>query len=72
MAKAAAASHATILISNHSEFDASVAKIKAIAARRPGEPHPFDLGEDAVQRYFKVTGECAEAERVKLMQSGRS
>jgi metallo-beta-lactamase class B len=66
MAKAAAASHATVLMSNHSEFDAAVFKIKAIAARRRGEPHPFDVGEDIVQRYFKVTEECAQAQRVKL------
>jgi metallo-beta-lactamase class B len=66
MGKAAAASHATILISNHSEFDAAVFKIKAIAARRRGEPHPFEVGEDTVQRYFKVTEECAQAQRVKL------
>jgi metallo-beta-lactamase class B len=66
MAKAAAASHATILMSNHSEFDAAVAKIKSVAARRRGEAHPFEVGEDAVQRYFKVTEECARAQRVKL------
>jgi metallo-beta-lactamase class B len=72
MAKAAAAFHATILMSNHSEFDSALWKIRAIAGRKPGEPHPFDLGEDAVQRYFRVSGECAQAERLKLMQSGRS
>ena len=32
-----------------------------------GEPHPFDLGRDAVQRYFKVTDECAQAARLKLL-----
>jgi metallo-beta-lactamase class B len=66
MAKAAAASHATILMSNHTEFDSAVPKIKAIAARRRGEPHPFEVGEDSVQRYFKVTEECAQAQRFKL------
>jgi len=66
MAKAAAPSHATILMSNHTEFDSAVPKIKAIAARRRNEPHPFEVGEDVVQRYFKVTEECAQAQRVKL------
>jgi metallo-beta-lactamase class B len=67
MAEAAAAAGATILMSNHSEFDNAVTKIKTIAARKPGEPHPFDLGADAVARYFKVTDECAQLARFKLL-----
>jgi metallo-beta-lactamase class B len=66
MAKAAADSNATILMSNHTEFDSAVPKIKAIAARKSSEPHPFDVGKDAVQRYFKVTEECAQAQRLRL------
>ena len=67
MAAAAAAAHATILMSNHTEFDGAVPKIKMLAARKPGEPHPFELGEKTVARYFTVTSECAEAQRLKLM-----
>jgi hypothetical protein len=33
-----------------------------------GEPHPFDLGRDAVQRYFKAFGECAQVARLKLLR----
>jgi metallo-beta-lactamase class B len=66
MGKAAADSNATILMSNHTEFDFAVPKIKAIAARKSGEPHPYDVGKDAVQRYFKVTEECAQAQRLRL------
>ena len=68
MAKAAADSNATILMSNHTEFDSAVPKIKALAARKRGEPHPYDAGKDVVQRYFKVTEECAQAQRLKLSQ----
>lgn len=68
MAKAAADAGATILMSNHSEFDNAVTKIKTIAARKIGEPHPFDLGREAVARYFKVTDECAQLARFKLME----
>ena len=68
MAKAAADFNATILMSNHSEFDSAVPKIKAIAARKSGEPHPYEAGKDAVQRYFKVTEECAQAQRLKVSQ----
>src|ERR1700674_3469091 len=69
MAKAAAASNATILMSNHTEFDSAVPKIRVLALRKPGEPHPFDIGKEAVARYFTVTGECAQAARLKLLQA---
>ena len=66
MADAAARAGATVLMSNHSEFDNAVTKIKLMAARKPGEPHPFELGKDAVARYFKVTDECAQVAKMKL------
>jgi len=68
MAKAAADANATVLMSNHSEFDNAVTKIKTMAARKSGESHPFELGRDAVARYFKVTDECAQLARFKLLQ----
>jgi len=66
---AAAAANATVLMSNHSEFDLATTKIKLLALRKPGEPHTFEIGKDAVARYFTVTSQCAQAERLKLMQS---
>jgi len=68
MAAAAAAAGATILMSNHSEFDNAVSKVKMIAGRKAGEAHPFEVGSDAVARYFKVTDECAQLARFKLME----
>src|SRR6202047_2359872 len=53
-AAAAAAAGATALRTTQSEYDDAAPKKKRRAARRPGEPHPFDLGGNAVQRYFKV------------------
>ena len=67
MAALAATANATVLMSNHSEFDNAVTKIKMLAARKPGEPHPFDLGRNAVARYFKVSDECAQVARLKLL-----
>ena len=67
MAEAAARANATIVMSNHSEFDNAVTKIKLIAARKAGEPHPFEVGREAVARYFKVMEECAQVARLKLM-----
>jgi metallo-beta-lactamase class B len=66
-AAAAAAAGATILMTNQSEFDNAASKIRMLADRRPGEPHPLDLGRDAVQRYFKVFDECAQVARLKLL-----
>jgi len=70
MAKAAADAGATILMTNHSEFDNAVTKIKMMAARKPGEPSPFEIGAEAVARYFTVTEECAQLARYKLQQAG--
>ncbi len=67
MAELAASQNATVLMSNHSEFDNAVTKIKMLAARKAGEPHPFELGREAVQRYFKVMDECAQVARLKLL-----
>jgi metallo-beta-lactamase class B len=67
-AAAAAAAGATILMTNQSEFDNAAMKLRMLADRRPGEPHPLDLGADAVQRYFKVFDECAQVARLKLQQ----
>ena len=66
MAAAAAAANATVLMSNHSEFDGAVSKIRMLAGRKAGEPHPFEVGADAVARYFKVSEECADVARLKL------
>jgi len=55
------------VMSNHSEFDNAVTRIRLLAARKAGEPHPFELGREAVQRYFKVMEECAQVARLKLM-----
>ncbi len=67
MAAAAAAANATVFLSNHSEFDLATTKIRMLASRKPGEASPFEIGKEAVARYFVVTGECAQAARIKLV-----
>jgi metallo-beta-lactamase class B len=66
MAAAAAAAGATAVMSNHSEFDDAWERGRLVKLRRAGEPHPYEIGADGVQRYFTMTGECAEAMRAKL------
>ena len=62
---------ATVLISNHSEFDNAYNKTRMLAGRGDG-PHPFEIGADWVQRYFKVTENCARATQLKVEQSATS
>jgi metallo-beta-lactamase class B len=65
VAKAAADYGATVLLSNHSEFDNGYYKSHTAAGRKPGESNPFDVGRDAVARYFKVVDDCATAARLR-------
>ena len=58
---------ATVLISNHSEFDEAVKKNRMLAGRGNG-PHPYEIGAEWVQRYFKVTEGCARAAQIRLEQ----
>ena len=66
-AKQAAATGATVLISNHSEFDYAWQKNLMLAGRGNG-PHPYEIGADSVQRYSTVMQQCARAAQLKLEQ----
>ena len=57
----AADAGADILLSNHTIYDGSKTKLPAVAARRAGQPHPYVIGRDGVQRYLTTVGECAKA-----------
>jgi len=61
-------SGADVLIANHSNQDGSKAKLKALAARKPGDPHPFVIGNDSVKGYVTMVGECAKAGLLRLNQ----
>jgi metallo-beta-lactamase class B len=52
---------ADALISNHTNLDSSKTKIAALALRKPGDPHPYVIGPQAVQAYLTVASECAKA-----------
>jgi metallo-beta-lactamase class B len=67
IAAQAASSGATVVISNHSEFDNAVNKNRMLAGRGNG-PHPYELGADLVQRYFQVMQGCARAAQLRLEQ----
>jgi len=66
IATAAADAGATVILSNHSEYDGAYTKARLLSApRQPGEDHPFIVGADGVQRYFTVMMECATASKLR-------
>ena len=67
IADQAASVGASVILSNHSEFDNAVSRNRMLAGRDDG-PHPYELGEDWVQRYFQVMQGCARAAQLRLEQ----
>lgn len=65
LAKAAADFGATVLLSNHTEFDNGYYKAHTAANRKPGEANPFDVGRAAVDRYFTVVETCTTAAKLR-------
>ncbi|HET8696189.1 MAG TPA: MBL fold metallo-hydrolase [Gammaproteobacteria bacterium] len=67
MLEAARAAGATVLMSNHTEFDRAYDRVRiAQLPRAPGEKHPYETDAATVQRYFEMGGLCAEAERLRV------
>jgi len=52
---------ADVLIANHPNQDGAHMKLAALAKRKPGDPNPYVIGKDSVQRYLTMVGECAKA-----------
>jgi metallo-beta-lactamase class B len=71
MAKAAADFGATVLMSNHTEFDNGFFRAHAAANRKRGEPNPYEVGKDAVARYFTVVQDCAAATKLRAGERSR-
>ena len=67
IAERAAAVGATVLLSNHTEFDNAANRNRMLAGRGDG-PHPYELGTEWVQRYFQVLQSCARAAQLRLEQ----
>ena len=49
-------------IQNHPLYDGFMGKLDKLAQRRPGDAHPFVVGEDAYQRFLTVMAECSNAQ----------
>ena len=67
IAKAAADAGASVILSNHSEYDGAYTKARLIGVKREvGEENPFIVGAAGVQRYFNVMTECSIASKLRL------
>ena len=49
------------VVANHTNFDGTKQKVPALAKRAASGPHPYVIGNAAVQRYLTVAEECARA-----------
>jgi metallo-beta-lactamase class B len=66
IAQAAAAAGASVILSNHSEYDNAYTKARLVAVKREvGEENPFIVGAQSVQNYFTVMEECATASKLR-------
>jgi metallo-beta-lactamase class B len=67
MIEAARAAGATVLMTNHTEFDRAYDRARiAQLPRAAGERHPYETDEATVQRYFEMGALCAEAQRLSM------
>jgi metallo-beta-lactamase class B len=67
IAKAAADAGASVILSNHSEYDGAYTKARLVGVKREvGEENPFIVGAAGVQRYFTVMTECAQASKLRV------
>jgi metallo-beta-lactamase class B len=67
--KAAVDYGATVLMSNHTEFDNGYYRSMAVAAHKPGDPNDYEVGAANVKDYFEVVSLCAQA--AKLRATGK-
>ena len=61
LARLSKAAGAVGILNTHIDNDGSYQRMQALAARRPGQPHPFVIGADAVARHYGVFDACLKA-----------
>jgi len=67
MLAAAAAAGATVLMTNHTEFDRAYDRARiAQLPRAAGEKHAYESDTATVQNYFAMARDCAEAQRLSM------
>ncbi len=53
------AAGADVIISDHPFVDGSLTRMLELNERQDGEPHPFVVGQDYVQRFNAILDQCA-------------
>jgi metallo-beta-lactamase class B len=66
----AADMHVDVEIQNHPVFDATPARLRALAEREAGDPHPFVMASDRYLRFWNVISECIQAEIARRSDAG--
>jgi len=67
MSEAVKAAGATVLMTNHTEFDRAWDRARlAQLPRAAGEKHPYETDAATVLRYFDMQGLCAESQRLSM------
>jgi metallo-beta-lactamase class B len=61
----AARENVSVEIQNHPIFDDTPGRLAALATRAPGQPHPFVMGADRYQRFWRIVSECMQADIVR-------
>ena len=61
----ARASGVEVEVQNHPIFDDTPGRLAALAKRQPGEPHPFVMGTERYQRFWRVISECMQADIIR-------
>ena len=61
----AAKENVSVEIQNHPIFDDMPGRLAALAARAPGQPHPFVMGAERYQRFWRIVSECMQADIIR-------
>jgi metallo-beta-lactamase class B len=56
---------AEIVLANHPLMDPVAPKLARLAARKPGEPHPYVAGADNYQKFLDVIAACTEVNQAR-------
>jgi metallo-beta-lactamase class B len=50
---------ADVMLSTHPQLDKSDVKLRLVEKRKPGDPHPYVVGNEVVRNYMTVATECS-------------
>jgi metallo-beta-lactamase class B len=56
-----AKANADVLLSNHTAYDNTNAKIASLRTRKASDPNPYVIGNAQIERYLTTADECAKA-----------